>query len=336
MKRGHHKMLTTLKSAVVLISLGLSGVANATPQLAQFLTDIGVYGYSGTGITGYGDISDYRVGDVWGKHHVFESDLPAKSRVYQRMAMATGYIQVGGTGFYLGQYNGANVVATNHHVCPTARDCVGQKIEFRLLHRVYKITKVYQSLANVDLALLEIDVPSADAPALKNIGKMFSVRKNTYRGEPLLTIGFGVGGNPQNYMMGTDDSDCKVFSGNGEYRHLADPDKYNPVGYRAWSFAHGCDISHGDSGSAMVDRNTGDIVGILWTGQIPKHKKYQKSANLDLLIKNPTSDVWTELNYAVTATKIGQYLYEQVQDNGALSGTVKSIYLKMLDAGSRE
>jgi hypothetical protein len=42
-------------------------------------------------------------------------------------------------GFYLGKFAGAHVLATNHHVCPVASDCVGGKADFRILGKKLKV-----------------------------------------------------------------------------------------------------------------------------------------------------------------------------------------------------
>lgn len=262
-----------------------------------------------------GDKEDYRLGDEWGKKRVTEAGLKVESMAFVRASQATALLPVGGTGFYLGKFNGKHVMATNHHVCPNERDCVGDKASFRLLKKSFTMTKLYATLPNIDLALLELYVPAADEAALAKVAKNFSFNKEITKGQELITVGFGIGGNPNNYMMANKDSDCKVFSKTAEYKHLADPDEFNPADYKAWSFAHACDISHGDSGSAMVDRKTGDVVGIVWTGKIPKSKIVQTSANLTKMFDTSSPDIWKELSFAVPAKKIGEHLKKLTTDS---------------------
>lgn len=262
-----------------------------------------------------GDKEDYRLGDDWGKKRVTESSLRSNSSVFKRTASATALLPVGGTGFYIGKFNGVHVLATNHHVCPIDRDCVGDKADFRILRKKFRMSKLIISLPDVDLALLALEVRAQDEELLMSVAKNFSFKKELKKGQDLLTIGFGIGGNPQNYMMANQDNDCKVFSNDGQYKHLADPDEFNPAGYKAWSFAHACDISHGDSGSAMVDRKTGDVVGIVWTGKIPKAIEIQNSANLLKIFESSSSLIWKELSYAVPASKIAEYLKKLSSDS---------------------
>src|SRR5690606_34729203 len=96
-------------------------------------------------------------------------------------------------------------------------------------------------------------------------------------------------------LVANQDNDCIVYSETDDVRFMADPDDLNPGDYSVWSFANGCDVSHGDSGSAMVDRNTGEIVGIIWTGRIPKDKKVQDPAYLDSIYSSSSEDVWKQL-----------------------------------------
>jgi hypothetical protein len=101
----------------------------------------------------------------------------------------------------------------------------------------------------------------------------------------------------------------------GEYRQMADPDRWNPGSYRAWSFAMGCDASHGDSGSAIVDRESGRVMGIIWTGRIPKNPAVQSSQTLTQLFRSGDEMIWQELSYAVPAPKIKETLERVVSGN---------------------
>lgn len=279
--------------------------------------------------TNAGDKEDYRLGDEWGKKRVTAESLRAENPAFQRAAMATAYLPVGGTGFYLGKFNNVHVLATNHHVCSSERDCVGDKAAFRLLNKSFRMTKLFISLPDIDLALVALDVPKEDEALVAKVAKNFAFRKELKKGQELLTVGFGIGGNPNNYMMANKDSDCKVFSKDGEYKHLADPDEFNPADYKAWSFAHACDISHGDSGSAMVDRNTGDVMGIVWTGKIPKAKAVQSTANLQKMFETSSPAIWKELSFAVPASKMAVYLKNLTTDSQVEDET-KAVFKAML------
>lgn len=257
---------------------------------------------------------DYQIGGEWGKKSVTQEDLRS-SENFSRMAHSTAKVR-SATGFYLGQFNGQFVVATNHHVCPSADSCrPGLAINFTLLGVRPVIQQFYGTWPEIDLAMFSIQMNAADAAKLNAVATPFSFNKDTYRGQKLLTIGHGVANNPGQALVANQDSDCMVYSAAAEYRLMADPDDFNPGPYRAWSFSNGCDVSHGDSGSAMMDRETGEVVGIIWTGKIPKNQKVQTAEYMKTLFENPNEDVWEELSFAVPAAKMKTYLANQIDNN---------------------
>ncbi len=255
-----------------------------------------------------GDVKDYRIGSEWGKNRVTTAMIKGESPAFVRAVSATAKMPKGGTAFYLGKFGDAHIIATNHHVCPTRTYCSGDYASFPVLKKKFKVVGFYITLPQIDLTLLKIKVKEKEEAALMAVGKNFSFKKDVTKGMDLITAGFGIGGNPGEVLMVNQDSDCKVYSGDAEYRFMADPDNMNPGTYKAWSFAHSCDISHGDSGSAMVERSTGDVVGIVWTGKLPKSKEVQTSEALIHLLENPTEAIWEELAYAVPSPKIAEVL----------------------------
>jgi hypothetical protein len=269
---------------------------------------------TGIGLLKFGT-EDYRLGDEWGKRPVTAENLAKESLPFQRAAYATARVG-GATGFFLGKFNGQYVVATNYHVYSSDRSCRGANIRFPLLGVQAQCDQFLGAWSDVDLALFTVRVASAqDGEKLEKVGKNFSFRGTLEPGQTLITIGFGVAGNDQRQLMANQDSDCYVFSGSGNYRFMADPDRWNPGPYRAWSFSLGCDVSHGDSGSAIVDRKTGNVVGIIWTGRIPKSETAQSSTNLKQMFFSQDEAIWQELSYAVPAEKIGEHLEKLLESS---------------------
>jgi hypothetical protein len=205
-------------------------------------------------------------------------------------------------------------MGTNHHVQPSM-SCRGSA-KFQVLAKSYACVQVLGHWTAIDFALFTIEVPAADEARLATIGKNFNFDRALTAGQPLLTIGHGVADNPGRRLVANQDSDCKVFS--EDHRLMADPDEYNPGTYQAWSFANGCDVSHGDSGSAMVDRVTGEPVGIIWTGRIPKKPEAQDSAILDEWLRTQSPEIWKQLSYAVPAAKIREILRDVVARDASL------------------
>jgi hypothetical protein len=250
----------------------------------------------------------YRLGSEWGKRPVSNSSLAGESPAFRRAALATARAG-GATSFYLGTFGGEHIMATNHHVFPSAARCLGSDIRFPLLGLSFKCQEFLGTWDSIDLSLFVIKVDSeSDAKALAAVGANFDFASPLKKGQPLLTLGFGVADNPTRALVGNKDSDCKVFSEGDTFRLMSDPDRLNPGTYDAWSFANGCDVSHGDSGSALVDRATGKPIGIIWTGRIPKAKSVQSTAFLDALIASQGVEIWEELSYGVPAAKMKERL----------------------------
>jgi hypothetical protein len=276
-----------------------------------------------------GEIADYQMGHDWGKKKVTPAALGVASQVFKRTAQATAYLPVGGTAFYLGKFSGQHIIATNFHVCPTERDCVGTIATFGLLHKKFKIAKLFVSIPDVDIALLGLEVAPGDEKALQDVAKNFAFKRAISKGIELLTIGFGIAGNAKNELVANQDTDCKVFSRNAEYKLIFDPDQFNPGMYKAWSFAHGCDISHGDSGSALVEKRSGEIIGIVWTGKFPKSEVVKTSESMKRLLDMSDPQVWTELSYGVPAVKIGEYL-KQLSTSSRTDEPTKAMLVELL------
>lgn len=248
----------------------------------------------------------YQLGDQWGKEAVTPDSLSKESAIFQRAAKATTRYG-GGTAFYLGKFNGQHMMATNNHVMG-AMGCSGRKAEFVLLGKSFPCEKSYGNWKEIDLALFSIRVSAEEEAALSGLGRNFAYDAAIYPGQELLTIGFGIANNQRRRMVANQDSDCKVFSGRNEFRKLADPDRLNPGPDKVWSFANGCDISHGDSGSSYVDRKTGEVLGIVWTGRIPKSPQVGSSQYLSEMLRSRSEEIWVELSYTVPAASIRNVL----------------------------
>lgn len=273
----------------------------------------------------------YQIGTEWGKEPVTEAMIASRGTAFERAARATARVR-GATGFYLGKFAGQHVVATNHHVCYSHTSCATSRVRFPFLEgRDFRVRRVYDSWANIDLALLEIEVPNfADEALLLTVAANFDFVRPLEHGQELLTIGFGVANNADRLMVANQDSDCKVYSATDEFRLMRDPDEFNPGPYAAWSFSNGCDVSHGDSGSAMVDRRSGQTVGIIWTGKVPKNAQVREAAYMERLFSDGGEDVWTELSYAVPAAKIKSILEGVLQDDQSLDAPMRDMLEALL------
>ncbi len=259
-----------------------------------------------------GGSESYQIGDEWGKYAVDWERIGERSVAYRAAAMRTARVG-GGTGFVLGQFDGEMIVATNHHVVENQNMCARTRVRFEALNVSTQCERVVGSWTDVDLTLFTVKVSKDDASKLLSVAANFAFSKMPQIGQALMSFGYGSADNPWRKMVVVEDKDCRVTSSTGDLRFMADPDEFNPGPYKAWSFSNACDVSHGDSGSAMVDRETGEIMGIIWTGKIPKNSRVRSSDYIQKIQEAQSQDVWTELSYAAPAFKMKEVLTEYLR-----------------------
>jgi len=242
----------------------------------------------------------YQVGEFWSKKHIRKA-----SQDLQFLKESVGEVGARATLFYIGKNNNKHWAITNNHVCPDQildgvkkNRCDGQWIQFFYYRNQRgavlkgKIKQVPLIIKSLDLSLLEISFDN-----LKDFNRApralsFSNHTPTYYQE-LISIGYGVYNNEYGSLKIEEDSfECRVFS--DELRLLNDPDTLNPIPYKVTSFLHGCDVSHGDSGSPILDRYSHEVVGLLWTGKYPKDDQVSQAGFESL----PQEFLWKQLNYA--------------------------------------
>lgn len=243
----------------------------------------------------------YQVGSKWSKKYISKADAS-----FQVLKKSVGEVGSRATVFYVGQKNGKHLGITNYHVCPKLEStpllnknhCDGQGVSFfyvqnkrgKSLRGVIKNVPV--AMKSLDLSIVEISFTDSHEFESKPTPLKLSSEK-PYMGQELISVGYGSYNNEYGVLMIEEDSfECQVFS--KDLRLVSDPDTYNPVGYKVNSFLHGCDVSHGDSGSPILDRNTMEVVGLLWTGKYPK----ADSISQDGFHQLPIEFLWSELNYA--------------------------------------
>lgn len=273
-------------------------------------------------------VLDYQIGDEWGKKGVDSARRPETDPVYFRAVHATAFFN-SATAFYLGRFAGQHVMATNYHVMSSDWECDGRSANFTFRKKRHRCRELIGSWPEVDLALFTLETnPEVDRD-LQGVGGNFDFANSISVDLPLLTAGFGVAGNAARQMVVNENADCRVMSGDDEFRLLADPDRYNPATYKAWSFASGCSVSHGDSGSAVFSRLNGKVVGIVWTGAIPKEERVQRSSYLRELQLRRDEEIWSLLTYVVPAKKIAERLRRALSD-GELSEEQQSVVRELL------
>jgi len=238
----------------------------------------------------------YQVGEFWSKEHINKASQ--RSEIFKE---SVGEVGASATLFYIGEINNKHWAITNNHVCPNLKnknECQNRWISFYYYRNqrgqslTGKITRVPLIVKSLDLALLEISFDNLDQFDRPPTPLEISSQK-PFTNQELISVGFGMHNNEYGSLMIEENSfECQVFS--SDVRLTKDPDILNPIDYSVYSFLHGCDVSHGDSGSPIIDRNTNEVVGLLWSGKYPKDKTISKRG----FEKLPLDFLWKELNYA--------------------------------------
>jgi hypothetical protein len=177
-------------------------------------------------------------------------------------------------------------------------------IRFPFLDKEFACAYLVASWPEIDTSIFAIRVPRASEAALQRRALKFAFRGDVYPGQRLLTIGYGGHRNPFLKPMVDLGPDCRVFSGRNDFRFKLEPEYFETDRMQVWSLAHGCEASPGDSGSAILDRVTGEVVAILWATTPGRSARAQDSSYLSSLLESPNDDVWEQLNYAAPALKI--------------------------------
>lgn len=255
----------------------------------------------------------YQIGPVWGRKSYTHESVTKISPNIREQAKAVARFD-GGTAFYLGKFDGKHLMATNHHVLPGALKCYSFNwVSFILIDDFFSCKNFIATFSDVELTIFELKVKPEDEIALKGLGiKLLDSPKDTER---LYGIGYGFQNNPmRKSLLVSDDEHCKFFS--SETRYIKDPDTINTANYQVWSRPVGCDFSHGDSGSPVLNE-LGEFVGINWTGGAPKPSKVQDSRYLDEILGSQDPEIWENLSYIVPVDRLREQLIEYVAQNPA-------------------
>ena len=247
---------------------------------------------------------NYTVGKSWDKKSIHNTHTK-----YHHLIRSIGEIGYSATLFYIGegkgQFSGRHYTITNSHVCPSLNHCLNKNIEFAYfrnsrgssLKGFVKNTPIINTL--LDLAVLEVQFTNLESFDSKPYAlKLSSKLPSIY--QPLISSGYGFFNNSYGVLMTEVAGDCRVFSHQNDIRRVKDPDQVNPLPHLVYSFLVGCDVSHGDSGSPLIDYHTGEVIGLLWTGRMPKDPRIRHP----LFSQLGYEFLWSQLNYAVPSAYI--------------------------------
>ncbi len=256
--------------------------------------------------TEIGTDNDYILGEQWNRIKINKNHIK-KSKYLRRITSGIGYF-LEGTSFYLGIHQGKHILATNYHICPNQEECLNKKVYFPSQRKKAIVKEFIGSWPEIELSLLIIDPKGFDLKKLKRSAYPLSFQ-TIKKGLPLFTLGYGKAFNKKQRLAFDSSRWCKVFSKTNQFILFQDPDEFNPAPYRTWSYATGCEVSHGDSGSPVFVRRTTKLIGIIWTMRAPKSKFFKKEDNIKAVFRSENHpEIWKQLSYVVPTIKMRDFL----------------------------
>lgn len=265
------------------------------------------------------DRTCFQKGDVWGKTKVPDNSVIQTDPHLLSIFNGTFQTMLGGSGILLGKFKNKYVAATAYHTCVKAVNgkCNPFHLSsnFRVIGLRLKAESILGQWPELDLVLFTLQVNnSEEEKLLLKLGRNFAFRAAVKEGTLLTVSGYSPIENDNGFLQITQDADCRVLSKTNEFRLLNDPDSLQPDEDKKWAFAMGCDVARGDSGGPVVDKNTGDIFGLVWTGAYPANPKLQNSAVIKEVLNYFPEVVWSEFAYVVPASKILDQLTKTISD----------------------
>lgn len=233
-------------------------------------------------------------GDHWSREPVTSALLQSSNDPVLKQLYTSTVRVNGATGTYLGIYAGLPVLMTAHHVMPTQDACTGQVVSFYGPSLAFTCQRLLGAWADVDVSLFILSANAGAALAGRGLKPGFDAHISQF--EELETMGHGSEQNPGNLLTVDRGPDCYVASASDDFRFRDNT---------TWSMALGCNESAGDSGSPIIDRTSGLLLGIVWGGHTDKDDDIANSAYLRSLAQANAPDLWVQLNYASPMPVVG-------------------------------
>jgi hypothetical protein len=257
-------------------------------------------------------VSEFSIGPTWdalkvSSEFLFERNDFLTARLAANTVKVTTVHRTG-TGFYLGKHLGHHIIATTAHGLVNVPSCKFSTvlIQFPMAKKVYTCKELIGIWADVDYAMLALKAePEEDEFfATLNPLKLAPLSGNPLQGTPLMSMGFGSVLNNDNQLTLKEDRYCTNLS--PQFARMNNGDERIPR--KIPSFAVGCDLSPGDSGSALVDKENGRVVGMVWSIMKPKSPFVKSAAFLEDILSQSEPNVWEDFGYAVPVSSIRRSL----------------------------
>ncbi len=288
--------------------------------------------------------SSYQIGPSWDARVVTNSYLSERNDyLTSKLALSTLKISTPwsiGTGFFLGEVNKQFLVATSSHVLKNIPTCMALPVHgiFDIQGKSFRCRKIIGIWPDIDLAIFTIRENSGEDFLGKINPLKFDFNDPYIHGTPLTSIGYGSFNNDQTRPTLKESRDCMIYSPTGQFARVkkSENETNDNVANEVVAFATGCDISPGDSGSAILNIQSKKVIGFFWATSTPKPEKVTTDQYLDDLIagKEDSNDVWKYMSYGVSSRHIKQRLLDwtnEVHRGGlGLQGRIDTV-LKLIE-----
>ena len=218
---------------------------------------------------------------VWSRLAPYRPDLLAMLGSVGRLELPEAYGGPAGTGFVVGQ----NLIMTNRHVIEFLYSANGDALEFlpgismkidfkrelgssaRSVFEITGIRHVFPESSGIDLALLTVSERSDTAESLPKPLPLQLRSEAVRRGGTVCVVGYPSADPERNDASEMD----RIFEGIYDVKRLAPG--YLTSEDQNGSFSHDCTTLGGNSGSCVIDVETGSVIGLHWGGDYlePNH-----------------------------------------------------------------
>lgn len=242
-------------------------------------------------------LEQYQVGDQWSR---IPYEALTANESLNKVIKATGRIDTptqSGTAFYVGKYLDRHIMMTNYHVLSDQTECTKGKVYFQYFKRKFSCYRILAKIKDIEATFFAIRVSKKQEVLFQNLAMKFDFKNNYSVGEKLLVAGYGENLNKKRTLTYENSDTCVVATSTSApiFQTVHNTDGT----FNAWTFVHACEISHGDSGSAIISERTGKVIGINWATSSEKPIALLNKNTLWDWIRRQVPELWSSLSWGV-------------------------------------
>lgn len=245
----------------------------------------------------------YQVGEEWSRIPVNGKLTSTES--LNHIIQATARVDLpksAGSAFYVGKYQGKHLMMTNFHVMPNSTDCRDSRVYFEYFRKRFRCSSFVAKFKDLETVFFTINVSKANEYIFENLAVKMDFTNDYKPGHRLVIAGYGQHKNTSHYLTYENSQTCMVASDTSKPKFLKVSS--GQKSFNAYSFAHTCEISDGDSGSAIVSESTGVVIGINWSTSNKKPLDLKNSLTVFDWVEKQNPRVWESTSYGVPAKNI--------------------------------